>query len=424
MGQQTVKFESGHRASGNAQWGAFGWLLVITIACSLATFSFGPLAPFLRSTFGITLAEIGFFTTIVNSATSIFSLAAGWVVDRLGIRRCLLIGTAIVGVFFVALAQSHRIEIAYFFTLVIGVGYAFLSPAIVKDLMLSFSPKSRATLVGVRQSGVIIGAAICGATLPPLALALGWQGAVILIGAIIVVVAALNVPLLREPLGIETTQVQPTAVTQIWQVIRSRNVVLLGLVSSGYIATQFSLLTYLILYLTETRTFTVQEAGLVLAAVNVSGACARVIWGFLSDKLFRGRRKPVIFIIGLISLAATTTIGFFGAAMSIPLLCSIFVIFGFSGVGWNGLVLTFAAELGPADMPATSVGSVITFSTIGVLFTSVFGYIVDFTSSYSLAWLFLGFWCAIALVSVTLIREKRPSLPLEEAGAWSRQTGS
>lgn len=395
------------RATGDSQRSTLWWFLVITIACSTAGFSFGPLSPFLIETFGISRAETGLFTVIVSSAAGVLAVAAGWAVDRVGVRLCLLLGTVTVGLFLAGLAQSHRIELAYFCAFAIGVGNTFLNPAMVKGLMLSYPPERRATVVGLRQSGVTIGMAIAGVAIPSLSLALSWGWAVAIIGAIIVILGLLNIPMLRDLDSGGTARAKPASVRQIWQVFKSRNIILVGVVSAGYIATQLSLLTYLVLYLTEARDFTIQAAGVVLAGVGISGSFARVVWGSISDRLFHGRRKPVALIIGLMSLAASVTVGIFGVSMPVWLLWCTLVFFGFSAVGWNGLILTFAAEVGPVEMPATAVGSMMTLSTVGVFFVSLFGYIVDSTSSYGLAWLLLSVWCAISVAATVFIHEKR-----------------
>ena len=66
---------------------------------------------------------------------------------------------------------------------------------------------------------------------------------------------------------------------------------------------QMSLLTYLPLYLKESMGFTAYWASQALAVAQGGAMIGRVGWGVASDRIFGGRRKIVLVIIGLLSVA-------------------------------------------------------------------------------------------------------------------------
>ena len=58
----------------------------------------GPLAPFLKQSFDLSNAQIGGLTSATAVAYAPTLIFAGWLADRIGVRRALLIGTSITGV--------------------------------------------------------------------------------------------------------------------------------------------------------------------------------------------------------------------------------------------------------------------------------------------------------------------------------------
>jgi MFS family permease len=63
-----------------------------------------PLVPLLREDLGASYAALGLLVTLLNVATGIAQIPAGFLVDRFGARRLLLLGLAIMGIAMGALA--------------------------------------------------------------------------------------------------------------------------------------------------------------------------------------------------------------------------------------------------------------------------------------------------------------------------------
>jgi Vacuole effluxer Atg22 like. len=81
--------------------------------------------------------------------------------------------------------------------------------------------------------------------------------------------------------------------------------------------------------------------------------------------------------------------------------------FGFS-VGIHGVHVTFLAELAGTKMAASGVGFGSAVSAVGmVVFTPIFGYIVDKTDSYRMAWLFLAILGILGVILVSLVHEEK-----------------
>ncbi|GAG46992.1 unnamed protein product, partial [marine sediment metagenome] len=75
------------------------------------------------------------------------------------------------------------------------------------------------------------------------------------------------------------------------------------------------------------------------------------------------------------------------------------IVFGFSAMGWNAIMLTFVGESTYRELSGAAVGLLLTMLSIGVVIgPPLFGYIVDLTETYALAWQLLAICTAIAVV--------------------------
>ena len=101
-------------------------------------------------------------TTAVTYAPTL--VLAGWLVDRIGVRRALVIGSLVTGVFVGSVALAPSYGVMLLLLALSGLGCGFIYPSAVKAVMVWFPPQERGTAIGVNQSAVnvsgILGAAI------------------------------------------------------------------------------------------------------------------------------------------------------------------------------------------------------------------------------------------------------------------------
>jgi len=191
-------------------------------------------------------------------------------------------------------------------------------------------------------------------------------------------------------------------------VIANKNLLYLGIVCTIYVSLQSCINGYLVLELVETKSMSVIVAGTFLMVANIGGAVGRIMWGIVSDRIFKGTRKQVMTIIGLLSgvLIIISSIGV--ADMPEWLLYITVALLGSCAFGWNGILNVFATELSGKEMAATGLGWTIAVATLGgVLGPPLFGYLVDKTSTYATGWLVFGIAVIAAAFFVTLIKENK-----------------
>ena len=378
--------------------------------------SVGPLAPFLKDAFALSNAQLG---SLVSAAVIVYPVAipfAGWLVDRVGVRRMLITGTLITGVSVVALFFAPSFQVMFVMLLLAGVGSCAMQPSIVKAVLLWFPLRERATAMGMNQTAVNAGGIIGAGLLPTIAITLGWRYGFLFTGLGALAICLCCAVLYRNPPR-EVPSVEPGDVRQSAPVrpstgrlmitlFKSRDIWMLGLACLFFAIVEFGAITYLVLYLTESLFFGVVAAGGLLAMTEAAGAFGKPASGFISDRLLGGRRKIVfIFMVGMASVAcAALGVGDDGLGW---LLYPLLIILGVVGIGWGGLFATMASELGGKEIAGVAYGVTSAVTILGVIAgPPLFGYIVDKTGSFQISWLALALSGAISMVFASLIRER------------------
>ncbi|MBI5446203.1 MAG: MFS transporter, partial [Deltaproteobacteria bacterium] len=179
-------------------YAANGWLaLAVTLAIQIftAAASTAPavLAPEIARSFALPAGLAGVFVGIINAGGMAASLAAGAFIGRYGPIRVSQIGVLLcaAGIGLVAFVPAAQPLLLPLGAILIGVGYAPITPA-SSDLLVRTTPPARmAVTFSVKQTGVPVGGALAGATLPALALALGWRLSVLALALVGLCIAAM-----------------------------------------------------------------------------------------------------------------------------------------------------------------------------------------------------------------------------------------
>ena len=88
------------------------------------------------------------------------------------------------------------------------------------------------------------------------------------------------------------------------------------------------LVSYLILYLIEALNYSENVSGNYLSMTLLASVIARVLWGAVSDYIFKGRRKITLGIIGFIATIGFFAITFVSIETSGILTAIIFIVIG------------------------------------------------------------------------------------------------
>src|SRR5687767_3524888 len=393
------------------RWTILGLIFVSHIIGASAQYGINTLAPFYKDEMGLSRAQVGLFFSAFYLAMTGTSFGTGWLADRLGVRRTTLLGHLSVGVCTTAAAFSSSFESAWVSFFLAGFGYSFLNPASSIGVMTWFDRDERATAMGIKQTGVPSGGVLAAILAPSLVLLIGWRGSLAALGVINFAFGFLFSLLWREPVSasIDADPKKSTDVTlpplNIWALLP------ISCATAIYLIGQMALITYVPLYLKDVMDYSPYWASQALALTQAGAMVGRVGWGVASGRLFGGRRKIVLIVIGLLSVVLLGALGSMGRESSYWLLMPVLFLAGVSLVGYQGVSYALIGEISGKARTGAGLGMMITINaaaaTIG---TPVFGYIVDQTGSYAFAWQILAGAVAAGIVAVTfLLKESRPA---------------
>jgi MFS family permease len=81
------------------------------------------------------------------------------------------------------------------------------------------------------------------------------------------------------------------------------------------------------------------------------------------------------------------------------------ILYGLSGMSWNGVHMTLMAELSGRESAGIRVGISMTLVNAGnILMPPLFGYTADVTGSYMLSWGFLILWLLLGIALLGFVR--------------------
>ena len=367
-----------------------------------------PLIPFFQPELELTYSQVGSIMTFLYLGAILMSLPAGWITDRLGVKKTIVFSLIFSGFFVALLGFIGSYLAAVFFTFLVGLGYGMSNPPTTKGIMVLANDGNRGLAMSAKQTGVPIAGGLAAAVLPPLALLISWKFSFVLAGATIFLAGLLSQVLYRSakeqnPLSRPVAEEVPR---REWRkILKNRNMILLSVAGAFCALVQSSLFTYTILYLKDARGFELIRAALCLTLMNGGGILGRIFWGILSDRLFRGSRKIVLQLLVALIFLITLVLGL-DLPLSPLVLTAILFVLGASAIGWNGVYHAFIGEMSGKEMAgrATGVAMAIVFMG-GVMGPILFGRIVDAYHSYRAAWFFLCAAMAGAFVVYGLIQE-------------------
>jgi sugar phosphate permease len=380
-------------SSVTAERDKFRWAILALISSShivgaSAQYGISTLAPFYQGELGLTRAQVGLFISAFYLAMTSASFGAGWLADRMGVGKTTLQGHLSVGVCIAAAALAPSFPWAFGCFFLCGLGYAFLNPASTKGVMAWFHRDERATAMGIKQTGVPAGGFFTALLAAPLVLLIGWRGGFVALGIVNFLFGFIFSFLWREP----TSDVEISGAQTHRRPEKSEPLNVSGFLPASFgtaifLIGQMSLITYLPLYLKEAMGFTPYWASQALTIAQGGAMLGRVGWGVASDQLFSGRRKIVLVLIGLASIVLMLGLSFMSQESSLALLLAIILLLGFCIVGYQGVSYALIGELAGTTRTGVAMGLMITINAAAAtLGTPMFGYIVDRTGSYAMAW--------------------------------------
>jgi MFS family permease len=348
-------------------------------------------APIAAPALGLPPERVSIFVMFAYGAASLVGLGCSGIIARFGPLRTVQVAllAPALGLLCAAVGWWPLLFVA---AVLIGSGNGFTGP-VSSHILVERTPRAVLSLVlSIKQTGVPVGGGIAGALIPLLALTIGWRESLV-VAAVAYVVCLVALQPLRNQydgqrdrtvrIGIADTVLQmKKALHLTWSSPRLR---ILALACFAYVAVQWVVLTFMVSLLHTRLGYSLVTAGLVFSVAQLTGIPGRLLWGVLGDRV----RSPMSLLgwLGLVMGLLAAVIGSWSTAWPLEWIILVSVLFGITGVSWNGLFFAeVARNVRFEDVSrATGGGQFIGFLG-GMLGPVVFDAIATVTSSYQVAY--------------------------------------
>jgi MFS family permease len=312
-----------------------------TTVCTLPVFLTGGLAVQISAELGFDPAGLGLVVALFFAVSALASLPSGWLVERFGAgptSRAAVLGAAVVLACLGLLARSYAALVA----ILLAGAWCNVLGQLASNLTLARSvPASRLGLsFGIKQAAIPLATLLSGASVPAVALTLGWRWAYG-IGAALALAALLVAP--RDAAGSAPAPAAPgERATAALSVI--------GL-AAGLAAAASSALGIFLVASAVDRGVDAGLAGLVLTLGSVVGLVLRLLHGWAADRRSGGH---IAVVAGSLLLGAGG-LALLAAPGAVALVLGTVLGFGL-GWAWPGLLQFAVVRLNPsAPAAATSI---------------------------------------------------------------------
>jgi sugar phosphate permease len=368
--------------------------------------------------------EFGWSRALITSGNAlskvvvavVFGFIAGWMIDRFGPRRLMMIGIVMGGAALMGLStmSASALWMFYFFYLFNALGYVCGGPPPNQVLLSRWFDKSRGKAMGFAYLGIGIG----GAVVPQLSRWLteqyGWRTSLQWLGILMVVLALPLAYLVKEspdetkdgraPLKSEIGNRKSEiagSLAPVGKVFRTGAFYLLAFGSMCSIGAVGGTNQHLKLYLSRDQSYTQSEAANIISLVLVSSIVGRLLMGWLADHL------PKKYVMILIYLLVASAIPFLFFAASPGVMYLFAVVFGL-GLGGEYLIIPLiAAELFGVNVLGRVMGVIVTADGVAeALVPFLIGHLRDRMGNYEVGFIALITIALVGAVAVSLLPRK------------------
>ncbi|MFB6071504.1 MAG: MFS transporter [Halobacterium sp.] len=366
------------------------WLLVAglsVMSASLSAYEIVPasVTPLIKASLGVDATQAGLVVGIMFGSAVVASLPVGAVLDRTNSRVAIAVAVFVAlgaGVWGWLAAERGAFYLLLASRVVGGLSFVVIWNAGIDVVSRAVGPSRRATAVGVYTASGPVGFALGQGGGPTVAAWFGWPAIFLVFNALPLVGLALFWPTSRG-LGHAGDGAAPT-LTEFGSVLRNLGVWLVG--SLGFLAYSLYLFvnSWAPSYLTDEVGLSLAFSGLLVAVFPAVGVLSRIGGGLLSDRLFGGRRRPVLvgsFLVSVPFLAA------FAFVHSVAVLVVALLATGFAIQLTLGLSFAYVRELVAPRVAATAVAFQTSVGLAGAFLSPIAGGALVEATSYETAFL-------------------------------------
>lgn len=368
----------------------------------------------LSRAFGWRRGDISVALTIFIICNIFMYPIAGWLVDRIGLRRLLISSTLLFGLAFSGLSLLSgpiwQLYVGYALLGICGIG---TSSMIYARLIVAWFVEKRGLALGVAFAGMGVGVSVHPLLVQHIASATSWRDAYLALGLLVM---GMTLPLVicwarlpPDESSVGAPRGTAVRVVHLMRAVGSKNAVLMAISFSLLGVLTGSIPGHLIPLLTD-RGIDAVSAAVLSSMLGVSFIAGRVAIGYLLDRLFAPLLMAVIVLLAVVGLGILATS--LGRAVGFGI-----CLIGFA-MGGETDVLTYLVSryFRLEDFTAVCGVQLAIFTTGMSLGAALMGFSANNTGSYN--------WALRVLIGTSLVAAL-PFLFMERyAGGHDRQLTS
>ncbi|WP_396625457.1 MFS transporter [Luteitalea sp.] len=337
----------------------------------------------------------------------LFGYLAGYLIDRYGPRRLLLVGIVMAGGAMVGLGYVSTLAAFYVCYLFNALGYVFGGPLPVQVLLSRWFTKARGKAMGFAYLGIGIGGTVVPGLAYWLTTQFGWNRAMQVLGLLMIAVAWPLAWLVKDapPAYRAAAPGSAAPTTPLGEVLRTPAFYLLLVGSMCSIGAVGGTMQNLKLYLSLDHTYGQGEIARILSLVLAGSIIGRLLMGWLAD---RWARKHVMLLIYVIVAASIPLLLF---AESWTMLHVFALLFGI-GLGGDYMIIPLmAADLFGVQRLGRVMGFVLTADGIAEAVSPMLvAGLRDRMGTYRPGFLLLMGLAAVGAGAVALLPQKKQAI--------------
>lgn len=366
-----------------------------------------------KSFFNLTNTDRGLANSAFFWSYAALQIPAGWMVDRYGSKRPIMIGFAVWSLLTALTAFTTGFSTLFAIRLLLGVGEAVIHPASMRWIRFNFSERHRGLAIGLFMSGSKFGPAIGAVAAAWLIESHGWRAMFLVLGLSSLLWLIPFFFLVKKDSS--TGSKASAAVAAEDSVPMSKllaNPIIWGTVIGTfcYMYFVYFCLTWMPAYFNESRGLNLKDSSLYTTFSFAGMAVVSIIGGFAADRLIASGRDAVrvrkAFTIAGFLMATTILVAAHAESTNIAL--------AFSVISLSGLGLATANywALTQTLIPGGAIGRIVGIqncaaSGAGIVAPILTGWLVDSTGAFDAPIRTVGVFIAIGIAAyLFLVREK------------------
>ncbi len=387
----------------------YKWIILFSawvafFASSLVRFVVPSILPTLREAFQLTGREAGLLAAMFWVGYALFQLPSGFVSDRQGPKRALLVGTALTAVLELAAGWSRDYSQLLMMQFLVGCTSAFIWPPGMLLMLNWFEPNERATAAGFFNTAFSAGAAMSFFASTSIAENFGWNSPFLVYAGALGVSAIIVGLLVAEKKNAKLPATLPKTI--VLRTLTNKEVWFDSLARFGSAFAYLGAASWMTSYFVKSLDVPLVQAGVFGAWIILVGAFGSPLGGMISDRIFK--RRALTILMGIAGVGIVMLILGSGTVKSLSMAL---ILFALAGLSLSISVGPSSSIISEFKLESSAWGFAVSFVNFmtqlaGAMAPAIFGLVLDISGSYNAGWMLLGLVALIFSIGpILLVRE-------------------